>query len=333
MVSPEKSKKNRNKPAKSRPQATSTISQPAVEDVSYLTALSSFSHRGNFFAYLSLAVDKHRLRVFSTTTGRSQAEYVVEAARVSSLSWCQLEFAPGQKADGGEAPTKKKRRKSQTAEDLQKQTVEMVALGLTDGSVSFFSPSHGRVYWTLSDTTSTASILSIASGKGGNIWTSGADGIVRLWNVHKNELLASVKPENHIPYSSLAVRPQVEDSSPEILVANHSIKLWSAVVGGIQKPKEIASFTGHASPVKALKWDGSQTPSRRFITMAEGDRVLSIWEVPSDMNSEGSMVASVQLDSDARAVSFSKSSTTGFDKQDPPDTRCLKQDRSNKTQQ
>ncbi|ESK88957.1 hypothetical protein Moror_13179 [Moniliophthora roreri MCA 2997] len=313
MGSPEKPKKNRNKPAKSRSQATSTISQPAVEDASYLTALSSFSHRGNFFAHLSLAVDKHRLRVFNTATGHSQAEYVTEAARVSSLSWCQLE--PGQKADGGEAPTKKKRRKSQTTEDSQKQMVEVVALGLTDGSVSFFSPSHGRVYWTLSDTTSTASILSITSGNRGNVWTSSADGVIRLWNVHKNELLASVKPENHIPYSSLAVRPPIEDSSPEILVANHSIKLWSAAVSGTQKPKEIATFTGHASPVKALQWDGSQTPSRRFISMADGDRVLSIWDMPSDVNSEGSIVASVQLDSDARAVSFSKTPATGSDKQ------------------
>ncbi|KAK7029645.1 Small subunit (SSU) processome component [Paramarasmius palmivorus] len=316
MSAPEKSKKNRNKSNKSRPQTTTTISQPAVQDASYLTALSSFSHRGNFFAHLSLAVDKHRLRVFNTATEQSQAEHVVESARVASLSWCQIELTPGQKADDGEAPTKKKRRKSQAAEDSQEKTVEVVALGLTDGSVLLFSPTHGRVYWTLSNTASTASILSIAAAKqGGNLWTSGADGIVRLWNVHKNELLASVKSEDRIPYSALAVRPPAEDSSPELLVANHSIKLWSAAVSGTQKPKEIASFTGHASPVKSLQWDGSQSPPRRFVSMAEGDRVLSLWDIPADANSEGSIVASVQLDSDARAVSFSKSSASDSEKQ------------------
>lgn len=58
---PSKSKTPRNKPPKGRPVTTSAISQPTVEDASSTHPLSSFSPKGELFAFLSPAVDKHRL--------------------------------------------------------------------------------------------------------------------------------------------------------------------------------------------------------------------------------------------------------------------------------
>ncbi|KAG7090783.1 hypothetical protein E1B28_009868 [Marasmius oreades] len=296
MASTGKSKKNRNAPSRNRPQATSTISQPS----SYLSSLSSFSGRANFFAHLSVVVDKHRLRVFNTATGKSLAEYVPHSARISSLSWCTLDTTP----EDSQSPIKKKRRKSHVAEDVPKQSIEVVALGLTDGSVTFFSPTRGEVAWTLSHNSSTASILAVVSGQEiGSIWTSGADGIVRLWNVHENDLLGSFKTDDRIPYSSLALRFSADSTSPEMLVASHSIKLFPTDLQGSQKPKELSSFPGHASSIQILQWDKSQSPAKRFLSLAEGDRIISLWQVP-DTGVDGSAVASVQLDSDARAASF-----------------------------
>ncbi|KAK1226967.1 Small subunit (SSU) processome component [Marasmius sp. AFHP31] len=307
MASTEKSKKNRSKSSRNRPAATSTISQPAVQDASYLTSLSSFSHRATSFAHLSVAVDKHRLSVFNTATGKSQAEHVVPNARVSSLTWCNVDIA--QNSEDASLPAKKKRRKSQTGEESSKKLVEVVALGLTDGSVSFFSPTHGQVMWTLSHPSSAASILAVVSSEeSGRIWTSGADGVVRLWNIHENDLLGSFKTGDRIPYSSIALRPLAESSSPELLVANHSIKLLSPDLAGSQKPKEIAVFPGHASSIHTITWDKSQSPPNRFVSLAEGDRVISLWQVPSG-SVDGGMVGSVQLDSDARAASFCTSAS------------------------
>ncbi|KAJ6519327.1 WD40-repeat-containing domain protein [Mycena sanguinolenta] len=328
MASPEKSKKNRSKPPRGRPLATSSISQPAVEDASYLTALSSFSPKGNLFAFLSLAVDKHRLRVYDTATGQSVAEHVVDSARVSSLSWGNFDpsEAPRSAAsDADEPPNKKKRKKrnSQANGDGPLQVtsaMEVVLLGLSDGTILFFSPTHGRVMRTLSHSTSTAAILSVVLAENGDsvptTWTSGADGAIRLWNAQKNDILGSWKNDDRIPYSSMAIRPTTESDRVDVLVANHSIRLLSTNPDTLtEKPTQISSFTGHASSVKQLQWDASQTPPTRFMSMAEGDRIVSIWQTPEGSTTDGKMVASVQLDSDARAISLSASSSASSERQ------------------
>ncbi|KAJ7748530.1 WD40-repeat-containing domain protein [Mycena maculata] len=328
MASSEKSKKNRSKPPRGRPAATSSISQPVVEDASYLTALSSFSPKGNLFAFLSLAVDKHRLRVYDTATGQSVAEHVVDSARVSSLTWSNFDPSDGQRAalsDVEEPPNKKKKKKrnSQANTDGPPQivaTIEVVVLGLSDGTVLFFSPTHGRIIRTLSHSTSTDAILSVVLTENGDsaptTWTSGADGAIRLWNAQKNDILGSWKNDDRIPYSSMAIRPTAEGDRVDVLVANHSIRLLSTSPASLtEKPTQSASFTGHASSVKHLQWDASQTPPTRFMSMAEGDRIVCIWETPEGSATEGKMVASVQLDSDARTISLSVSSPMPSERQ------------------
>ncbi|KAJ7630480.1 hypothetical protein FB45DRAFT_978816 [Roridomyces roridus] len=320
MASTGKSKKNSSKAPRGRPAATSVISQPVVEDASYLTALSSFSTKGNLFAFLSLAVDKHRLRVYDTATGQSVAEHVVDSARVSSLTWSN--FDPSETSrpavDAEEPPNKKKRKKRNSEVGVEGSpqvttAIEVVVLGLSDGTVLFFSPTHGRIIRTLSHSSSTAAILSVVlTQREGSTtpttWTSGSDGTIRLWNAQKNEILGSWKNEDRIPYSSMAIRPTAEEDRVDLLVANHSIKLLSTSSDTLtEKPAQLASFTGHASPIKCVQWDASQTPPARFMTMADGDRI--------DLRRRGKMVASVQLDSDARTISLSLSSPIPSERQ------------------
>ncbi|KAF7319887.1 Utp12 domain-containing protein [Mycena kentingensis (nom. inval.)] len=306
MAPSEKSKKSRTKPPTGRPQSTAAISQPVVEDASQLSSLCAFSPDGSSFAFLSLAIDKHRLRVYDTTTNQSIAEHILDSARVSSLTWGNFDPSEVQAA---QPPSKKKRRKSQADEDgpLQASLVEVVMLGLSDGSVAFFSPTHGRILRTLSHSTSTAAILSVVSSDAASTtWTSGADGAIRIWNPRKSEVLGSWKNGDGVPYSSVALRPTNEEDRVDILVANHSLRLLAASSESMtDNPSQLATFTGHASSIKQLKWDASQLPSTRFVSLAEGDRTVSIWETPETSVSEGKMVASVQLDADARSISLS----------------------------
>lgn len=319
MASSGKSKKGHTKPPKGRPISTSTISQPAVEDTSHLTALSSFSPKGNLFAFLSLAVDKHRLRVYDTVSGQSVAEHIVDSARVSTLAWDTSDLPGNQEPpfDNDAQPTKKKRKKRDsmtTEEEVPSTAVEVIILGLSDGTVLFFSPAHGRIVRTLSHTTSTVAILSVVvtRNNGDSIWTSGADGAIRLWNAQTNDILGSWKNDDRIPYTSMAVRPGVRDGRVDILVAHHSIRLLSTKSDttdfDTKKPAQLAQFTGHASSIKQLGWDNSQTPSKRFLTLAEADRFLYVWEAPEGSSTEGKAVASIALDSDARVFSFSTTS-------------------------
>jgi U3 small nucleolar RNA-associated protein 5 len=292
-----------------------------VEDSSSLAGLSSFSSNGNWFAFVSLAIDKHRLRVYDTVTGQSVAEHVVDLGRVTVLTWRTFNLSGGHHpfVEDDSAPSKKKRRRSDTQTP---SVIEVVVLGLSSGSLSFFSPTHGRVLRTLSHSTNTTAVLSVAFTDGediSTIWTTGADGVIRLWNTQTNELLSSWKTDDRIPYSSMATRPGFhakEECRVDILVANHGIRLLSMmsspsdINSETRKPKELASFTGHASSIVHLHWDSVHKSPNRFFSAAEGDRIVYIWEVPDiqGLSIPGKMVASIPLDSDVRSIALSVSS-------------------------
>lgn len=311
MTSSLKSRK-RAKPPQGRPSATSAISQPVVEDASHLTAMSSFSPDGNYFAFLSLAVDKHRLRIYSTATGQSVAEYMVDSARVSATTWGKFDPSEGQDSSQTTeaSPSKKKRRKRSSLageEGAQSVAIQVVILGLTDGSIMFFSPNHDRVLRTLSHPSSTAEILAVEMVEKNDgtltLWASGADGSVRLWNAKKNEIISSWKTDDRIPYTSLATLPTTEEGRTDVLAAHHTIRLLSTSTDTTdgQKPKELASFIGHASSIRQLQWDASST---RFVSLAEADRFLYIWEIPRGSSTDIKAFAAIPLDSDSRIFTF-----------------------------
>ncbi|KAJ2933579.1 hypothetical protein H1R20_g3517, partial [Candolleomyces eurysporus] len=195
MASVKKSSKNKGKQPKTRPTSTAAISQPVVDDASLQTSLSAFSDDGHLFAYLALTVDKHRLRVYNTASGQSLADHTLDNARVSHLSWGSFNFASeAQNAaadNDAQSPSKKKRKKRSSLAATEHQSTigtEVVILGLSDGSISFFSPSHARVLRTLSHPSSSTPILAVASAEGSNpsaVWSSSEDGTVRCWDLQK----------------------------------------------------------------------------------------------------------------------------------------------------
>ncbi|KAI0662410.1 NUC189-domain-containing protein [Cubamyces menziesii] len=314
--SPQKSKKGRTKPPRDRPPATSAISQPAVEDATTSTYLSSFSPDGQLFAFLSLAIDKHALKVYDTSTRRSVAEHVVDAGRVTSLCWARLDLAEGQ-AKGAEdedasRKSKRKKRNSLAADAAAPSAAapQLVVLGLSDGSLLLFSPSHGRLLRTLSDPSSSSAVLAVAghdldSEDPHTIWTSSSDGALRLWNARTNQIAQSHFTDDRIPYTALSVRKSDEEGVTEVLAAHHSIHLL-AVSQDSQKPKTLAKFTGHASPVSSLRW----MDRSRFLSSASADRFINVWEVPTAPKTEGKVVATIPLDADARAITLSHSTST-----------------------
>ncbi|RXW16008.1 hypothetical protein EST38_g9846 [Candolleomyces aberdarensis] len=324
MASVKKASKNKGKQPKTRPTSTAAISQPVVDDASLQTSLSAFSDDGHLFAYLALTVDKHRLRVYNTASGQSLADHTLDNARVSHLSWGSFNFASeAQNAaaeNDAQSPSKKKRKKRSSLAATEHQSAigtEVVILGLSDGSISFFSPSHARVIRTLSHPSSSTPILTVASAEGSNpsaVWSSSEDGTVRCWDLQKNDILDSWKTDDRIPYTSLAVRPSDEDDRTDLLVAHHKIRLLSRVIdptniSSSKKPTQVASFTGHASSITLTRWADSQTPPERFATMAQGDRFLYVWDIEGD-SLDGKASASVPLDSDARTFSISRSRTS-----------------------
>lgn len=319
-----RSKKAKNAPPRGRPTSSSVLSQPVVEDASSLTALSAFSPRGNYFASLSMAIDKHRLRVHDTTTGQSVAEHIVEGAQVTTLSWAQLNSPEqqGELMEDDDGPKKKRKRRNSlaapaTSTDASSETSQIVLLGLSNGSLLVFSPFHGRTLRILSHPSSTAAILSLSvsplpSQNASTIWTSSADSSVHVWNAHTGDHISTWRTDDRIPCTSLSF--QTFDSGEQInfVLAHHSIRLLSipspssASIAESSRPKELATFIGHASNITSLCWvqpNSKDSIPMQFVSMAEADRNVYVWEVPEESTTEGKLVASIPLDSDARQIS------------------------------
>lgn len=324
MASTASSKKQKVKPPKGRPVSNTSLSHPPLRDSSFLASLSAFSPSGDLFALVSLAVGKHRLRVHDTNTGRSISEYVADSARITALSWANFQtprsLSENQEIEDSAPRKKRKKRDSRTLPSVSEpDATPVVALGLSTGSIVIFSPSHARVIRTLSHPSSMSSILAFdiytdASSDTLIFLASCADGSIRVWNAQTGELLSSSKIDDRLPGTSLSLRPGVESDHPSFLHAHHSIRLLSTSSSFLTSPQKLteeAHFIGHTSNVTMLRWQPSsehdtQSP-RLFASVAESDRHVHIWEVPRVLGSEGKLVASAPLDSDARHISFSQS--------------------------
>jgi len=122
-----KSKKTKTKPPSGRPASTSQLSQPIAEGASVLTALSSFSPKGDLFAFISLAIDKHRLRVYDTTSGQSVAEHVLDSSKVTTLTWSNLDLSEGPTIeDPPHPPLKKQRKRPSSVIEVQTDGIDFV---------------------------------------------------------------------------------------------------------------------------------------------------------------------------------------------------------------
>lgn len=255
--------------------------------------------------------------MFDTVTGQSIAEHIVESGRVSSLAWAHADTWSHTES----GPKRKRKRRNQQGDSTPAESLSSgVILGLSNGSIVLFSPSHGKAVKSLSDTTSTAAITSVAVDDADfdsvHLWTTGADGTVRLWDLQQGIQVSQWKSDERIAYSAIAVRPSVEgetDEGEQILVAHHAIQLLStshSATSTASRTQKIASFTGHASSVNRLLWRTRST----FISAAEGDRIVYVWDVPALAEGEspqGRVVASIPLDSEVRTISLLEDSSSG----------------------
>jgi len=325
------------KPPKSRPVSTSAISQPVPIDSesSSLAALSTFSPDGKWFALLSLAVDKHRLRVFDTENpggGKVVAEYVFQVSTVTCLRWGKVAVGDENSHHDIESEkkgkSKKRKRNPESSTDARPST-QVILLGLANGAVTFFSPTHGSTIITLSHVTSTSSILAaVMDDDERHVWTAGADGGIRFWDTQdaqSSPVTYSTRSEDkRIPYSTLLLRPYQssdEDGSHtrQILAANHGIELLELKVedsvlretAAPKRVKRMAKFTGHTSTVSSIHWitpeDSSSLPDA-FITSAKRDRFVQGWKfgaLSSSSTAEGKILFSASVDGSVRKVQFS----------------------------
>ena len=300
------SSKGRSK-SKSRPL---TASQPTS---GHTSILSSFSPDGALFVIITLAIDKHRLRLYNTASARIVAEHTFESSRVTAITWGSI------KTDTEVLDTPNKKRKKRKfdsdtpqIEKRSADTVDVVVLGLQNGTIVFFSLTASKIISTLTHPSSPSSVTALALKTVDTpiLWTSSTDGIVRIWDVQKHEILSSWHDKDHIPYTSLSLRPTSDSSQTDILVGHHHIRLFSDTTlhdPTQSTPLQLGSFTGHASSIMILRWAHAPAVSHRFFSAAVSDRFVYVWDTVKDSSLPEKPVACVALDSDVRAIGHSSS--------------------------
>ena len=302
------SSKRRSK-SKSRPL---TASQPTS---GHTSILSSFSPDGALFVIVTQAIDKHRLRLYNTSSSRVVGEHTFESSRVSALTWGSIKID----AEVLDTPNKKRKKRKFDSDTPQNEkrsadTIDVVVLGLQDGTIVFFSLTSSRIVRTLTHPSSPSSVIALALKTVDTpiLWTSSTDGIVRLWDVQKHEILSSWHDENHIPYTSLSLRPTSDSSQSDVLVGHHHIRLFSDTTlhDPQSTPLQLGSFTGHASSTMILRWAHAPALSHRFFSVAVSDRFVYVWNTVKDSSLPEKPVtplACVALDSDVRTIELSSS--------------------------
>lgn len=312
--------------SKTRPQSTSLLSAPAdVTSTSTSNVVSSFSPDGRLFAFLTQAIDRHRLRIYTSAEGSGVGsdasllvDYVLPEARCECISWGML---PGSGKGHKDDETSKRRRKSKgelTSSDVNgsssagSSSQMVLALGLSTGAIHLFSPTQGRVIRILHDeaiSASSAASSSITSvdfdSDLGLVVGCAADGKIRTWNLTESLADNANAPVDRIrPDASTPVRTLAFLSTRKLAVAHHSIQVLS---GPDSKKAALASFTGHASNITHLVSIPGDTP--RFVSAAEGDRIVNVWGMPPQGQKEARPIATLALDSTVRQLAAYPSSS------------------------
>lgn len=271
---------------RSRPEAMPQL----VEAIEVQTLFSPWS---NHYAHLSQAMDRHRLQVYSVDAanamGRLVADYVIPNSTCHSMSWAKVSIAPS----GKQGDSKRRKNKKNSAgsrgddgsddEESQSQ-VEVLALGLTSGSVHLFSPVHGKVIRILGDpsvsASSTTSSISSLSFLSPLLYASTTGGYVAAWNIEEvpkqfNSVIHPVWKMQAQDDERTALDRILVLSSNVVACAHHSIKLYTVSDKTIK-----ASYPGHASSITHLV--SIPGNASRFASAAKGDRTVNVWQSPLD---------------------------------------------------
>ncbi|PPQ63713.1 hypothetical protein CVT24_004293 [Panaeolus cyanescens] len=289
------------KATKSRPESTSALAQNGISSSSSLNSLfSAFSPDTSLFAVATLAVDRHRLRIYNTSTAAAVAEYTVENGQITSFTWGVLSLSKSSPQQDGSSPSKRKKKKVDNASSASESLDQVVVLGLSTGTILVFSPSQAKVVRKLSHHASTSAITSITfdPSKPTLVFSSTADSVIQTWDLEKDALVDNWKNDSRIPFTTVSIRPSSKDDKRFFVAAHHEIRLFSTsttVHGEGEKPVQVASYTGHASSVKSIQWSSSS----KFLSSAEGDRFIYLWDSDT-ATTNARPSASISLDADVR---------------------------------
>ncbi|KAJ8289592.1 hypothetical protein GJAV_G00003100 [Gymnothorax javanicus] len=227
--------------------------------------------------YLALCAQDGRLRIWDTDSKTLQQEYV-PSAHLSATCTC-IAWGPCRTAKEGPL---RKRRKSEATQVAEKP--DLLALGTAAGTVIIYSSVRGALHSTL-DGGHSGEVHSVRWHPTEALLYSGSeDTNIVEWDLQTGKTRCKWKADRW-PVTSLCVSPD----GRLLLSAGQTIKMWD-----LETKEVYRRFTGHSTAVTTLCFATSRTPDSDgmyFLSGAEHDRLLSVWQVRSDGKDKNSVVS------------------------------------------
>ncbi|KAF9286432.1 WD repeat-containing protein 43 [Mortierella alpina] len=260
---------------------------------------SSFSPEGGHnYCIVTPGADHYRLRIFDTATGNIKNDYEEKEGdgKWSCVRWGAITET------GANGAAKKKRRSS-----LGGGNSPVLALGHTNGHISIYSLTHGRVIHELSGS-HTGKVNDFCFSKNGTRgFSAGEDGLICEWDIVQGAEMSKFNAD-----TKAVKKIQLSHQENMILTAGHSMKLWD-----LESREPIKSFTGHASAITNVVFSAND---KFVVSTAEQDRFINLWDCTADNMQEGNItaltldntVSHVDISSNNAVLAISEEGTAGL---------------------
>lgn len=207
--------------------------------------VSEFDRSSKYLASVIVALDTHQIRVTSIDSNDLNTAFNLPSDNTVSV----LRWIPFQEED------------------------QILALGLTNGSIVLYSPFTNTIITRLS----TASGASITDFKHSSItnsfWASDIDGVIYEWDSNYNfgqQFSINTSLETSESINSITVINY--ESEPHILAGSQSIYLVN-----INTKQVIKTFPAHIQPIKSIL--PVPLENDLFVSCANGDRFINLYSI------------------------------------------------------
>ncbi|CEI89834.1 hypothetical protein RMCBS344292_04179 [Rhizopus microsporus] len=270
---------------------TSTVETSANPSENAGIVISAFdeSTTADHFALISMAMDRHRLRIFNVRSGTVSNDYSAkEKERVTCLSWGYIKDNSDLQASTVQAFKKKK----SGVAPLSK----VIALGMQSGSISIYSLSHGIVIKRLENAHTTPISDFVMTKDGSRGYSVAEDNYIIEWDIEEEKELFKWKAD-----AKNVRKLKLSHDGSKLATAGHTITLWD-----LNSRSVIKKFTGHASVVKELAFSPQDD---LLVSSAEDDRYINVWDAQSS-NTNANNVTALTVESNVSHIDFSTTEPT-----------------------